>query len=443
VTERRRVLVSAYACDPFRGSEEGVGWGWVRAIALHHEVDVITAAFHRPAIERWQAAHPSDGASVHFHYVAPRWFHYRPTRGWLWIESSLCKPLMNLAYAQWLRDAARLAATLDGERDFDLMHLVTYVGYRFPGRYDTLGKPFVWGPLGGLENTPWRFLPSLGVAGCAYYAARNVVNALQRRLLPSPRRALRAAGPGVIAATEGIRRALHRTYGVESEVISEIGLAAGGHAAPTERRDGEPLRIIWSGEHLPGKALPLLLRALPGLASSLDWHLTVLGAGRRTRAWQRIARRAGVGQRITWTGWLPRDEALEQMAAAHVLVITSLKDLTSTVLLEALGCGLPVICPDHCGFSNVVDETCGIKVAVTNPRRLSTDLTTALQRLAGDEEERRRLAAGALVRARAATWDGKAARIEAVYARVLRARATAEPKIAASPAGARGVVSGW
>ncbi len=43
-------------------------------------------------------------------------------------------------------------------------------------------------------------------------------------------------------------------------------------------------------------------------------------------------------------------------------VITSLKDLTSTVLLEALAQGVPVICPDHCGFADVVTGECGLKI---------------------------------------------------------------------------------
>lgn len=43
---RYRILVSAYACNPRRGSKEAAGWGWVQAIAAHHDVTVLTAAGH-------------------------------------------------------------------------------------------------------------------------------------------------------------------------------------------------------------------------------------------------------------------------------------------------------------------------------------------------------------------------------------------------------------
>ncbi len=416
MTRRLRVLVSAFACDPTKGSEDGVGWGWLRAAARRHEVHVITAAFQRPAIERWVGEHPTEAGGAQFHYVSPRWFHYRPTRAWRFVESGVLKPAMNLAYAQWLRDAAWLAERLDAEHDYDLVHLVTYVGYRFPGRYDLLGKPFVWGPIGGLENTRWRFLPSLGIGGALYYAGRNIVNAVQRRFLPSPKRAFRAAAAGgIIAATEGNRRAIERYYDAESTVITEIGLPDEVPGTVTPRGPDEPLRLVWSGEHLPGKALPFLLHALARLDPGVDWRLTVLGSGARTRAWQRLAARLGLDERIRWTGWIPRVEALAAMDAAHVLVITSLKDLTSTVLLEGLSRGLAVICPDHCGFSNVVDSTCGIKVPLTSPRRLRVDLGAALESVAGDEALRSALAAGALVRARAFSWSEKAERLDAIY----------------------------
>ena len=67
---------------------------------------------------------------------------------------------------------------------------------------------------------------------------------------------------------------------------------------------------------------------------------------------------------IVWHGWVERSKALEIMNSAHVFVITSMSDLTSTVILEALSYGLPVIAMDHCGFSNVLNDKCGIKIKI-------------------------------------------------------------------------------
>jgi glycosyltransferase involved in cell wall biosynthesis len=413
---RLKVLLSAYACNPYRGSEDGVGWGWARAAATRHDVHVLTAEFQRQEIERWCAEHPEDGPVPRFHYVPRRAWHYRPTRAWRFVASSPLKPAMNFAYALWLREAHRMAERLHARHRFDLVHLVTYVGFRFPGRYWRMDLPLVWGPIGGIENTPWRLLPLLGLRGAAYYAVRNFINSAQKRLLRGPRRAFRKARGGILAATEGVRSEILRCYGEESEVLCEVGTPPLAVAAPTTRNPGEPLRIAWSGEHLPGKALPLLLRALPGVAA--DWRLTVLGAGPCTRRWRALARRLGLESRCVWTGWVHRAAALERLRSSHLFVITSLKDLTSTVLLEALGCGLPVVCPNHCGFSDVVTPDCGVKLALASPGRFVRDLTRAIESLAADEGLRQRLAAGALRRSRDFTWDRKAQQLDAVYARV-------------------------
>ncbi len=439
-SDRFRLLVIAYACNPYQGSEEGVGWGWVRAIAGQHEVDVITAGFHRRDIERALADQAVAPRNVTFHYVIAKPWHYRPNMCWRFIETSAAKPLMNVAYAAWQRDAYRLACRLHAQVGFDLVHLVTYVGFRFPGQFWKMDIPLVWGPIGGLENTPWRFLPLLGPYGCAYFACRNIINSLQKRFLPGPKRAFAKAAGAIIAATEGIRREIHHWYGQESLIISEIGPPREIAAAPTLREPGEPLRLIWSGRHLSGKALPLLLKALALLdgrgierrrslgedgktsRGHLDWRLTVLGAGPNTLRWQRICSRLAIARNCAWPGWIARDEAVRLMSQAHVCVITSMKDLTSTVLVEALAAGLPVICPDHCGFANVVTPDCGIKLPLRSPRQLVVDLAAAIERLGTDETERRRLAAGALLRVGGFSWENKARLLDGIYRRAVCSR---------------------
>ena len=49
---RLKVLASAYACEPEKGSEPGAGWNWVKQIARFHEVWVITRANNRLSIDQ-------------------------------------------------------------------------------------------------------------------------------------------------------------------------------------------------------------------------------------------------------------------------------------------------------------------------------------------------------------------------------------------------------
>jgi glycosyltransferase involved in cell wall biosynthesis len=263
----------------------------------------------------------------------------------------------------------------------------------------------------------------LGFGGSIYYAGRNIINSLHKRFLSGPKKAFKKAGGGIISATEGIRREILRWYGEESEVICEIGPPPETAAGHSERKPGEVLKLSWSGLHLPGKALTLLLDALALLPGDIDWQLDVLGEGPCTKKWKKTAERLGIGGRCRWHGWLQRNEAVSIVHSSHLFIITSLKDLTSTVLLEALSQGVPVICPDHCGFSNVVTEDCGIKLPLRSLKQFESDLASAIAGLAGDEDRRRRLAKGALERIKDFSWEKKAEAVDAIYRRVLANKA--------------------
>ena len=177
-----------------------------------------------------------------------------------------------------------------------------------------------------------------------------------------------------------------------------------------------------AGVYLPGKALHLLLRALSHVPDTTDWRLDIYGDGPCKLKWQRLAAGFGIDSRCTWHGQVSRAEALAGLKSTHLFVTTSLKDLTSTVILEALANGVPVICPDHCGFSDVVSDRCGVRIPIRNVREFEAGLSRAIIEIARDETMRRRLATGALRSAREFSWEAKAEAIDRVYRRVLAAR---------------------
>ena len=401
-----RLLVCAYACSPSRGSEPGVGWGWVNMIARFGETWVLTDALNREEIERETSRDRSRYENLHFVYV--------PRKRWLNAEK-LWPPAYLWTYRLWQREAYKAGCELHDKIGFNLVHVITYVGFRVPGPFWKMEIPLVWGPIGGLENTPLRLLPAMGLRGAIHYGCRNVINTLHKLLLREPKNAFAKARGSIIAATSGIQREIERWYGEKSHVICEVGAppTAADHCA--RREPGQNLRICWSGAHLPGKGLPLLLHALAKLPAGAGWEVAILGEGPCTAKSKRLAQRLGIDGRCTWTGNLSRETALETMGRSHVFVITSLKDLTSTVLLEALSRGLPVICPDHCGFADVVNDDCGIKLPVESPRALIEQLELGILWFLAEENIRRGLAAGALVRSRDFSWDAKASQLLSIY----------------------------
>ena len=151
------------------------------------------------------------------------------------------------------------------------------------------------------------------------------------------------------------------------------------------------------------------------MPNSINWSLTVLGSGPLTKRWQERSVQLGVAEHVTWTGRVGRDVAIARMSASHVMVVTSVYDLTSSVIIEALSVGLPVICPDHYGFRDAIDESCGLKVATTSLADISRGIANAIERLHDDEAGRQRLASSALERANHYSWKETGRLVSRIY----------------------------
>lgn len=412
MADRLRVLVCAHDCSPVRGSEAGVGWGWVRALASFHDVSVIAAAHFGDEIEAELDRRPELREHLRFHYVN------RSARRAILSARKVWPPIYLASYRyQWQRAAFRLARALHAQRNFEVVHQLTYVGFRVPGYLWQLGIPFVWGPIGGLDQTPWRLFGGLGLRGAVHFACRNVLNICDKKYTGLTRRAMSQAH-ALISATSSMQEQIQTFYGRDSFVIAEVGLPPITASQPAGRNHGELLRLAWCGNHDPGKALPVLLRALAQLPQRTAWELNIFGSGSCTPAWKKLCAQLGLEKHCRWWGQVTRMQFLGELKRMHVFAISSLHDLTSTVLVEALASGVPVVCPDLYGFRDAVTPACGIRVGTESLAKLESGLCDAILFLHDHEHRRRSLAFGALKQAANYSWDSKAAVLQQIYRQV-------------------------
>lgn len=398
-----KVLVNCYACSPYQGSEPGMGWNFVKCLSRLHELHIITESKFKTDLDGYFSEHPEERQYFTFYFIRKS-RHKKLRKIW--------PPSYYWFYKSWQKKAYLLALKLDEKEDFDLIHQLNMVGYREPGYLWKIDKPFVWGPIGGFGLTPWCMLPSMGLQGLLYYGGRNILNLIQMLLSHRVRKAMHHTDV-LISATSDTQMTIRKLYNRESVIIPEVGLEGFSNREYTLRDDGEKLRICWSGQHTSGKALYLLLNALANLGRE-DIELHIIGKGSETRRWKELAVKLDL-HNLFWHGWLDREDAHDIMRHCHLLCITSLKDLTSTVLLEGLSFGLPVIALDHCGFSNVITHSCGRKIAISNKGQVVSDLSEAISELANNEFLRRSLADGALKRSKEYNWEDKASAICRIY----------------------------
>lgn len=112
-------------------------------------------------------------------------------------------------------------------------------------------------------------------------------------------------------------------------------------------------------------------RAIEALARAPDARLLACGTDptkRLARECMALARRLGCADRVTMPGSLGEEDLRRHFLAADVLIHPARLDVTGTVIVEALGAGLPVIVTDNCGYApHVAASGAGIVVGRDAP----------------------------------------------------------------------------
>jgi glycosyltransferase involved in cell wall biosynthesis len=407
MSRRLRVLLSAYACEPALGSEPGVGWNNALQAARFHEVWVLTRRNNRLAIERELARRPLPHAHW-VYYDLPRCLRFwkRGQRG------------VHLYYYLWQLGAFRRVRRLQARIGFDLLHHVTFVNYWKPSLLALLAVPFLWGPVGGGEDTPRRFRGTLGWRGRLYELQRDAARWCGEHD-PCVRLTARRAQL-VLATTPETAARLRRLHCRTVRLLGESALAAEDIRPPSARPAAGSLRLVsvgrlihWKGYHLALQAFASMHAALP---SSSYW---LVGDGPERQRLARLAASLGIRGVVRFLGARTRVQAQAILAGSDVLVHPSLHDSGGWTCLEGMAAGLPVICFDAGGSSVQVTPECGVLLPADDPARAVAQMAEAMLRLGRDPRLRIRLGkAGRRRVLRSFCWDAKGEAMRDIYAQV-------------------------
>jgi glycosyltransferase involved in cell wall biosynthesis len=419
MADRLKVLISAYACEPNKGSEPEVGWQWGLQMARFHEVTVLTRANNRAGIEAGLEA-------LKGRQPLPKFIYHDRGRALMALKRRF--KLTKAYYVLWQRSAREVVSRLHQAHRFDLMHHVTFAAFRYPTVIWGHGVPSVWGPIGGIESIPRQLLPWGHPASLAGESLRNLSNVIQSgpdRVLP--RRA--AASAVIFVSTVEMQKTFLR-LGRECELMPAIGLSTGKTPHKPHRQVEGPLKLLFVGNIIALKGIDLALEALK--ESRTKASFTLIGTGNFMEAARRLADKSGLKERVTFHGWVAHEAVLNLYSDYDVFIFPSLHDTGGYAVIEAMLNELPVICLDCGGPAVAVRENCGVKVPLGSRARVIAGLASAIRRY----DERRELVISEGQAARAVVlqeydWDRKGARMNEHYRQAL-ARHKSEQKQAGS-----------
>lgn len=365
----KTILITAYAVNPYKGSEEGTGWNLVCQAAGQNRVIAVTRKNNKNDIVNYMQKHPEMRelfSRIEFlHFDLPKWMI-------AWKKGPLLSALYFYMWqffvAWWLRHK---------KLSFDIAHSLNFHSNWTPSFLWILGKPFVWGPVGNHPLIPVQYIRKvygfkawlkdrlLWMTKCIFWYADPFVYICKRKAVK-----IFCVNTQAVAR---LRIPPHKMV-LMPAVASEMPVAESKHPV-------KDFNVLSVGRFVPLKGFDLAIRSFAVFYKMLTplqkifTKLQIIGTGPEKKRLMRIAREEGILAAVNILEWMPREEVIKLFGNSSVYIFPS-HEGAGMVVAEALSFGVPVICLDNFGPGEYVHPATQLKVK-------HSDYETTVHRLAG------------------------------------------------------------
>jgi len=372
-----KILITAYACEPYRGSEAGTAWNIVCRLAATHEVTVVTRANNSGVIDKYLIENSIPRLS--FLYVdPPNW--------------TLCLKKLGLLTVQLFYFLWQLAVTTRLQKEFrrqtyDVYHHISFNSFEVPP-FSALfigQTPFVWGPVGGGQTVSVNMLNWFGTKGKLIEVLRNFrvqISAYNPLCILVLKKAHL-----VYFANQETQELLARWCGGRHEMMIDVGVDITKFSDKDQKKKtGDITQILFAGSIEPRKGGALLLSAMSRLKQINNRFVCkIVGDGPDKSALEKSSELLGLEKNVIFMGRVSHDEMNRVFSEADVFTFPSLRDTSGAIVLEAMAMEIPTVCIDHQGAAIMVDKTSGLKIAPDSPDKMAEAIAVAISSLMEDD----------------------------------------------------------
>ncbi|HRH50831.1 MAG TPA: glycosyltransferase [Panacibacter sp.] len=409
------ILVTAYAINPFNGSEDGTGWNFVMQIARHNNVIAVTRKNNRPHIERYQTENPEMQAR--FDRITFMYFDWPKKLIW-WKKG----PLLSLIYFYMWQFT--LAVWLKSKKlSFDIAHNLNFHNDWTPTFLWILGKPLVWGPVGHHPKIPKQFVID-------QYGKKEY---LKDRYLWLLKNIFWKLDPFVFIS----RKKADHVVCINSEAPKKLKLARDKYSIipavasemiNTAAVEKPIFRVISSGRFVALKGFDVTIRSFAAFYNKLSaeqktkTELVLVGTGEQKQLLEGMIAAEGIKHCTKIINWIPRTEMMDLFSSSSVFLFPS-HEGAGMVVPEAMSYGLPVLCWDNCGPGEFIHPSSKLAVPYRSYKEGINSYAENLYRLFSDKLFYKEESLLATERYHNLfNWDIKGDQLNSIYSKVLTAK---------------------
>ncbi|WP_302614788.1 glycosyltransferase family 4 protein [uncultured Bacteroides sp.] len=407
------ILLNAYAVCPNWGSEPGLGWNWVINLAKYCNVFVITEGEWRDEIEKAVNMLPQS-KNIRFYYnPVPH-----EVRKMCWNQGDW---RFYKHYRQWQEKALLIAKDIIANNRIDIIHQLNMIGFREPGSLWKIGNiPFVWGPVGGYGWTTLRYLNDQPIGVKLKAVIKNIINIIQGKIYPLPINAMKRASY-VMAANSNVYEYIKANFRDDVILLNETGCYK-KEVPLTERINDKEFNMLWVGKFDYRKQLNLAIQTVSQLTGTYPFVKLHIVGDKDNATYTRLSalcHNLKLEQNVIWHGKIPNKEVHRLMQESDVFLFTSIDEGTPHVILESIQNNLPVVCFDTCGQGDVVNDSVGIKIPLSNSSQSPLDFAKGISYLINNRKELQQMRLNCAQRQIEMSWDLKIQKVISIYNQII------------------------
>jgi glycosyltransferase involved in cell wall biosynthesis len=219
----------------------------------------------------------------------------------------------------------------------------------------------------------------------------------------------------VVAKCDGEAAMIRRVDPAITPALAPNGVDVAAFRVAAPRLRG-PLRILCVARLIERKGQRHLIAALRRLRDAgVTATVEFVGTGDAEQTYRAEAKRQGVADLVTFTGYVPRERIADHYANADVFVLPSYNEGMSVATLEAMAAGLPLVITRTGGTVELVQEG---ENGLTFGRGDVETLTQHLMYLAMNRDHLRRMGAASRRRAERMSWDAVARQYLGIFEQI-------------------------
>lgn len=374
----RKILVSAYACEPYKGSEQAVGWNIILQLAKNNEVHVITRANNQAPIEHYFQNYNNQNLIFHY-YDTPKIF----------LSFKNKEKGVYLYYIIWQVGIIRLAKTIIKKHNIRYSYHLTFGSIWLPSFLFLLPIQFIWGPVGGGEYIPNSFIRTLSIKGKLLQYLRKL---LRWTIYFNPILMLSALkAKAIFCRTPDTIKTFPRYIRHKCYILTDGAIEKEIFQFKRKQTEVNVTKLIATSRLIHTKNVATLIKAISLIPSCYKVYLTIIGSGPEEKHIKYLIEKYELYNRVKLVSFIPRIDVFKYLESSDIYLFGSLKEACNLSLLEAMAVGLPVICLNWSGMAISTDDDCAIRLPVTNPEQMPKDMAAAIIKLIENPELRRQM----------------------------------------------------